>query len=118
MRVAAADLSTNGSLTINGVVISAANPVPSKEDLAALVNAQTATTNVQAAIDPEDGAFVLTNIAGKEGNAIVLGAQPGVLSTYSGTVTPDRYLDKPWQAGQVSRSTIEVFGRRFAATAV
>ena len=109
VRVAAADLSTtNGSLTINGVVISAANPVPSKEDLAALVNAQTATTNVQAAIDPEDGAFVLTNIAGKEGNAIVLGAQPGVLSTYSGTVTPDRYLDKPWQAGQVSRSTIEV----------
>ena len=30
------------------------------------------------------------------------------MSTYSGTVSPDRYLDKPWQAGQVSRSTIEV----------
>ena len=80
MRVAAADLSTtNGSLTINGVVISAADPVPSKEDLAALVNAQTATTNVQATIDPEDGAFVLTNIAGKEGNAIVLAATGGLV---------------------------------------
>ena len=105
----AADLSTsNGSLTINGVVISAADPVPSKEDLAALVNAQTAATNVQAKIDPEDGAFVLTNVAGKEGNAIVLAPQPGVLSTYSGTVLPDRYLNKPWQAGQISRSTTEV----------
>ena len=109
IRVAAEDLSTtNGSLTINGVVISAANPVPSAQDLATLVNAQTVNTNVQATIDANDGAFVLKNVAGKEGNPITLGALPGVLTTVSGTVTPDRYLDQPWQAGQVSKSTVEV----------
>ena len=109
VRVAASDLSTtNGSLTINGVVISAANPVPSQEDLVALVNAQTAQTNVRAAIDPRDGAFVLSNVVGKEADAIVLAAQPGVLTTHSGTVVPERYLDKPWQAGQISRSSTEV----------
>ena len=109
VRVAASDLSTtDGSLTINGVVISAANPVPSQEDLVALVNAQTEQTNVRAAIDAEDGAFVLTNIVGKEGDAIVLAAQPGVLTTHSGTVVPDRYLDKTWQAGQISRSATEL----------
>ena len=109
VRVAAADLSTtNGSLTINGVVISLADPVPSKEDLAVLVNAQTELTNVEAAIDANDGAFVLTNIVGKEVDAIILGDEPGVLATYSGTVTPERYLDKPWRAGQVASSNIEL----------
>ena len=109
IRVAAEDLSTtNGSLTINGVVISAANPVPSAQDLATLVNAQTVNTDVQATIDAVDGAFVLKNVAGKEGNPITLGALPGVLTTVSGTVAPDRYLDLPWQAGQVSKSTVEV----------
>ena len=109
IRVAAEDLSTtNGSLTINGVVISAANPVPSAQDLATLVNAQTVNTNVQATRDANDGAFVLKNVPGKEGNPITLGALPGVLTTVSGTVTPDRYLDQPWQAGQVSKSTVEV----------
>ena len=109
IRVAAEDLSTtNGSLTINGVIISAANPVPSAQDLATLVNAQTVNTNVQATIDANDGAFVLKNVVGKEGNPITLGALPGVLTTVSGTVTPDRYLDQPWQAGQVSKSTVEV----------
>ena len=93
IRVAAEDLSTtNGSLTINGVVISAANPVPPAQDLATLVNTQTVNTDVQATIDAVDGAFVLKNVAGKEGNPITLGALSGVLTTVSGTVAPDRYL--------------------------
>ena len=109
VRVALQDLSTSdGSLTINGEVISAATPVPSAIDLVALVNAQSELTNVQAFIDEIDGTFVLTNVAGKEGNPIELAALPGILSTVSGTVTPDRYLDKPWQAGQVSAASFEI----------
>ncbi|NCF33317.1 MAG: flagellar hook-associated protein FlgK [Proteobacteria bacterium] len=109
VRIAAEDLSTtNGSLSINGVVISAANPVPSAVDLAALVNAQTALTGVQALIDEDDGTFVLTNVAGKESNPIELGALAGILSNVSGSITPDRYLDQPWQAGQVATSHFEV----------
>ena len=37
-----------------------------------------------------------------------MGDEPGVLATYSGTVTPERYLDKPWRAGQVASSNIEL----------
>jgi flagellar hook-associated protein FlgK len=61
-------------LEINGEVVWAASgPAPSGvEGLAQLINARSSTTGVIASVDTE-GALVLTNVAGQEGEDITLG---------------------------------------------
>jgi hypothetical protein len=59
-------------LSINGTVIGGGALPANIDALATAINAQTATTNVQAYVD-RDGGLVVTNATGFEGNNIVLG---------------------------------------------
>ena len=120
IRVPVKNLSkTNGGLSINGIVISAANPVPSAEDLVGLINAATANTEVVAEIE-DSATLVLKNIPGKEANSIVLGnginlgtvfvagEAEGVLGSVMGVFKPETYLDLGWSAGSSGKSSVEV----------
>ena len=59
-------------LSINGTVIGGGALLANIDALATAINAQTATTNVQAYVD-RNGGLVVTNATGFEGNNIVLG---------------------------------------------
>ena len=82
-------------LSINGTAVVGAGALPANIDaLASAINAQTATTNVQAYVN-RDGGLVVTNAPGFEGNNITLGNPDNTSTTnalgkgnqaYSGTL--------------------------------
>ena len=120
VRVPVKNLSkTNGGLSINGIVISAANPVPSAEDLVDLINASTDDTEVVAEIE-DSVTLVLKNIPGKKKRipsfwvtASTWGPYSSlvrlrVLGSVMGVFQPETYLDLGWRAGTSGKSSVEI----------
>ncbi len=66
-----ANFDSTRRLSINGTTIISNTAPATAQELAALVNAQSASTNVEGFVDI-DGSFVLRNTAGNEGANIVL----------------------------------------------
>ncbi|MDB9789878.1 hypothetical protein OAB86_05255, partial [Gammaproteobacteria bacterium] len=68
-----ANFDSTRRLSINGTTIISSSAPSNAQELATLVNAQSAVTNVEGFVD-NDGSFVLRNTAGNEGANITLGS--------------------------------------------
>ena len=73
IKIDPANFDSTRRLSINGTTIISSTAPATAQELAALVNAQSASTNVEGFVDI-DGSFVLRNTAGNEGANIVLGS--------------------------------------------
>lgn len=86
MRIPASQISsTTGTLNINGVSVHGATAIQSTTALVNSINAQSATTKVEARLD-FDGALILSNAQGYESQTISLGSSSAVFTNLSGDI--------------------------------
>ena len=78
-----ANFDSTRRLSINGTTIISSSAPSNAQELAILVNAQSALTNVEGFVD-NDGSFVLRNTAGNEGANITLGSDVAETSNFLG----------------------------------
>ena len=78
-----ANFDSTRRLSINGTTIISSSAPSDAQELAILVNAQSALTNVEGFVD-NDGSFVLRNTAGNEGANITLGSDVAETSNFLG----------------------------------
>ena len=78
-----ANFDSTRRLSINGTTIISSSAPSNAQELAILVNAQSASTNVEGFVD-NDGSFVLRNTAGNEGANITLGSDVAETSNFLG----------------------------------
>ena len=78
-----ANFDSTRRLSINGTTIISDSAPSNAQELAILVNAQSASTNVEGFVD-NDGSFVLRNTAGNEGANITLGSDAAETSNFLG----------------------------------
>ena len=76
-------------MTINGIEISPATPVPSARQLVGLINAQSEITNVVAGLDGQE--LVVSNVNGKSADTISFGNNKGILGDLIGDYTPEGF---------------------------
>ena len=78
-----ANFDSTRRFSINGTTIISSSAPSNAQELAILVNAQSALTNVEGFVD-NDGSFVLRNTAGNEGANITLGSDVAETSNFLG----------------------------------
>jgi flagellar hook-associated protein 1 FlgK len=97
--------STSGALTIGGTVIHDATPIASTTELVNAINAQSAVTHVEAWLD-FDGALVLANAQGHEGQTISLGSGSAVFTDISGDIQAGIAITATRTGGDTSARTV------------
>ena len=106
IRIPANEISTaSSSLTLNGVSIHSSTAIQSTTELVNNINAQSSTTKVEARLD-FDGALILSNAQGFEGQTISLGAGSTVFSNLSGDIQAGITISATRSSGDTSERSI------------
>ena len=106
IRIPVNEISTaSSSLTLNGVSIHSATAIQSTTELVNNINAQSSTTRVEARLD-FDGALILSNAQGYEGQTISLGTGSTVFSNLSGDIQAGIYITATRSSGDTSDRSI------------
>ena len=106
IRIPVNEISTaSSSLTLNGVSIHSATAIQSTTELVNNINAQSSTTRVEARLD-FDGALILSNAQGYEGQTISLGTGSTVFSNLSGDIQAGINITATRSSGDTSERSI------------
>ena len=106
IRIPVNEISTaSSSLTLNGVSIHSATAIQSTTELVNNINAQSSTTRVEARLD-FDGALILSNAQGYEGQTIKLGTGSTVFSNLSGDIQAGINITATRSSGDTSERSI------------
>ena len=106
IRIPVNEISTaSSSLTLNGVSIHSATAIQSTTELVNNINAQSSTTRVEARLD-FDGALILSNAQGHEGQTISLGTGSTVFSNLSGDIQAGINITATRSSGDTSERSI------------
>ena len=106
IRIPVNEISTaSSSLTLNGVSIQSATAIQSTTELVNNINAQSSTTRVEARLD-FDGALILSNAQGYEGQTISLGTGSTVFSNLSGDIQAGINITATRSSGDTSERSI------------
>ena len=106
IRIPVNEISTaSSSLTLNGVSIHSATAIQSTTELVNNINAQSSTTRVEARLD-FDGALILSNAQGYEGQTISLGTGSTVFSNLSGDIQAGINITATRSSGDTSDRSI------------
>ena len=106
IRIPVNEISTaSSSLTLNGVSIHSSTAIQSTTELVNNINAQSSTTKVEARLD-FDGALILSNAQGFEGQTISLGAGSTVFSNLSGDIQAGITISATRSSGDTSERSI------------
>ena len=106
IRIPVNEISTaSSSLTLNGVSIHSATAIQSTTELVNNINAKSATTKVEARLD-FDGALILSNAQGYEGQTISLGTGSTVFSNLSGDIQAGINITATRSSGDISERSI------------
>ena len=106
IRIPVNEISTaSSSLTLNGVSIHSATAIQSTTELVNNINAKSATTKVEARLD-FDGALILSNAQGYEGQTISLGTGSTVFSNLSGDIQAGINITATRSSGDTSERSI------------
>ena len=106
IRIPVNEISTaSSSLTLNGVSIHSATAIQSTTELVNNINAQSSTTRVEARLD-FDGALILSNAQGYEGQTIELGTGSTVFSNLSGDIQAGINITATRSSGDTSERSI------------
>ena len=106
IRIPVNEISTaSSSLTLNGVSIQSATAIQSTTELVNNINAQSSTTRGEARLD-FDGALILSNAQGYEGQTISLGTGSTVFSNLSGDIQAGINITATRSSGDTSERSI------------
>ena len=106
IRIPVNEISTaSSSLTLNGVSIHSATAIQSTTELVNNINAQSSTTRGEARLD-FDGALILSNAQGYEGQTISLGTGSTVFSNLSGDIQAGINITATRSSGDTSERSI------------
>ena len=106
IRIPVNEISTaSSSLTLNGVSIHSTTAIQSTTELVNNINAQSSTTKVEARLD-FDGALILSNAQGYEGQTISLGTGSTVFSNLSGDILAGINITATRSSGNTSERSI------------
>ncbi|MAR28616.1 MAG: flagellar hook-associated protein FlgK [Gammaproteobacteria bacterium] len=106
IRIPVNEISTaSSSLTLNGVSIHSATAIQSTTELVNNINAQSSTTRVEARLD-FDGALILSNAQGYEGQTISLGTGSTVFSNLSGDIQAGINITATRSSGDISERSV------------
>jgi hypothetical protein len=106
IRVPANELSSStGLLSINGTSINGSTAFSSSSALVNAINAQSATTKVEASLD-FDGALIMKGIAGFGANTISFGSTPGVLTKLTGDFAAGIVIEPIRTSGDTSEISV------------
>ena len=106
IRIPVDEISTaSSSLTLNGVSIHSATAIQNTTELVNNINARSSTTRVEARLD-FDGALILSNAQGYEGQTISLGTGSTVFSNLSGDIQAGINITATRSSGDTSERSI------------
>ena len=106
IRIPVDEISTaSSSLTLNGVSIHSATAIQNTTELVNNINARSSATRVEARLD-FDGALILSNAQGYEGQTISLGTGSTVFSNLSGDIQAGINITATRSSGDTSERSI------------
>ncbi|MEC8143772.1 MAG: flagellar hook-associated protein FlgK [Pseudomonadota bacterium] len=106
IRIPVNEISTaSSSLTLNGVSIHSATAIQNTTELVNNINARSSATRVEARLD-FDGALILSNAQGYEGQTISLGTGSTVFSNLSGDIQAGINITATRSSGDTSERSI------------